>query len=93
MKNVVLLLKIKDLNNDKIYSNDMSNQNTQSILSINFCTSYTEVEVQDEIDNGCEKSFPSHTVILPPYGILPEYISWVDLIAIQKDARGEWVFD
>ena len=88
-----MLLKIKDLNNGKIYSNDMSNQNTQSILYMNFCTSYTEVKVQDEIDNDGKRSFPKHTVILPPYGVSLKDINWVDLIAIQEDARGEWVSD
>ena len=86
-----MLIKIKDLRNGKVYSNDMSNQNTQSILSIHFCTSYTEIEVQDEIDNNGIKSFPKHTVILPPYGVALKDINWVDLIAIQGEARGEWI--
>ena len=88
-----MLLKIKDLKTGKIYSNDMSDKNKYSILSMNFCTSYTEVEVQDEIDNNGEKSFPTHIIILPSYGINLSDINWVDLIAIQEDARGEWVSD
>ena len=52
-----------------------------------------EVKVQDEIDNDGKRSFPKHTVILPPYGVSLKDINWVDLIAIQEDARGEWVSD
>jgi len=86
-------IKIKDLSSGNVYSNNMSSQNTKAILSINFCTSYTEVEVQDEIDEDGKRNFPKHTIILPANGISLTDVNWVDLIAIQDCARGEWVTD
>lgn len=85
-------LKIKDSKTGKIYTNDMSAENTQSILSINFCTSYTQVEVQDEIDEDGRRTWPKHTIILPVQGVLKD-INWVDLIAVKDDNRGEWVVE
>jgi hypothetical protein len=83
-----MLLKIKDKKTDVIYTSDMSDQNIHAILSLNFCTSYTEVEVQDKIEEDGKITYPKHTVILPPIGTKPY---WVDLIATQEDNDGEWV--
>jgi len=88
-----MLIKVKNSKTGKIYSNDMSDKNTQCILSINFCTSYTQVEVQDEIDEDGRRTYPTHTIILPPSGVSLKDINWVDLIAIQEDNRGEWIID
>jgi len=86
-----MLLKIKNSKTGKIYTNDMSKDNTQCILSINFCTSYTQVEVQDEIDENGKRTFPTHTIILPVIGVSLSEINWVDMIAIKDDVCGEWV--
>lgn len=75
-------LKIRDKKTGIIYTNDMSESNV--ILSINFCTSYTQVKVQHkENEKNLEKD-----LILPPLGTKPY---WVDLIATQGDDEGEWV--
>lgn len=79
-----MLLKIKDLDTGQIYSSNMSDDNKHTILDINFCTSYTQVSVQDEIDG----KFSCHDMILPPIGTTPD---WVDQIATQNDPEGEWV--
>ena len=62
----------------------MSDDNKHCILSMNFCTSYTEVQVQDEINENSKVK----DLILPPLGSTP---NWVDLIATQNDDEGEWV--
>lgn len=81
-------LKIRDIKTGIVYSSNMDDNNKNVILSMNFCTSYTEVEVQEETEVGGKKKFPTHTVILPPFGSDP---SWTDLIATQEDNKGEWV--
>ena len=82
-------LKIKDKVTGVIYTNDMSDSNKHVILALNFCTSYTQVTVQDEIiDEGGNKEYPSKDIILPPMGTKP---NWVDLIATQEDNEAEWV--
>lgn len=75
-------LKVKDKETGIIYTNDMRNDNSNKILSMNFCKSYTEVEVQTEKR--------VHTLILPPLGNEP---IWIDLIAVQKDNAGEWLIN
>jgi len=77
-------LKIKDKTTGIIYSNVMSDDNKHCILSMNFCTSYTEVQVQDEINENSKVK----DLILPPLGSTP---NWVDLIATQNNDEGEWV--
>jgi len=81
-------IKIRDKKTGVVYSSNMNDNNKNAILSINFCTSYTEVEVQDVIEVDGKKKFPTHTVILPPFG---SETSWIDLIATQEDNEGEWV--
>ena len=81
-------IKIRDKKTGVVYSSNMNDNNKNAILSMNFCTSYTEVEVQDVIEADGKKKFPIHTVILPPFGSEP---SWIDLIATQEDNEGEWV--
>ena len=81
-------IEIRDKKTGIIYSSDMSDENDNSILSINFCTSYTEVEVQDRVFKDGVTKFPTHTIILPPLGSSP---NWVDLIATQEDNEGEWI--
>lgn len=66
----------------------MSDENKQAILALNFCTSYTEVQVQDQIEIDGEIKYPETTLILPPIGTEP---NWIDMIATQDDPEGEWV--
>jgi len=79
-----MLIRVRDNVTGKIYSNDMSENNNLSILEIHFCTSYTQVEVQ-EINNG--KGL-THTICIQPLGTKP---NWIDLVAIQDSNAGSWV--
>jgi len=82
-------LNIKDKVTGVIYSSDMSDGNKHTITALNFCTSYTQVTVQDEIiDEGGVKKYPEKDLIIPPIGTNP---NWIDLIATQNDNEGEWV--
>ena len=81
-------LKIRDKKTGVIYSSNMSDENKHSIINMSFCTSYTQVEVQDEIEENGKKSWPTHDIILPPIGSV---VNWVDLIATQNDNEGEWI--
>lgn len=83
-----MLIQVRDKSTGIIYSNDMGQNNKHSILSINCCTSYTQVEVQDEIEVNGKIVYPKHDIILPPLNSEPY---WVDEIAIQNDPKGEWV--
>lgn len=83
-----MTIKVKDTKTGIIYSNDMSDTNKNSILAINFCTSYTQVTVQEEIDYNGGKAYPEHDIIIPSE--LPE-VNWVDMIAVQNDPVGEWI--
>ncbi len=81
-------LKIRDKKTGVIYSSNMSGENKHTILSMNFCTSYIQVEVQDETEIGVKKKYIVHDVILTPFGTES---NWIDLIATQEDNKGEWV--
>ena len=81
-------ISIKDDKTGVIYSTDMSDDNRHSILSMNFCASYTDIEVQDEINTNGKLTYPTHTIILPPEGTTPP---WVDTIATQGYNIGSWV--
>ena len=83
-----MLIRVRDDVTGKIYSNDMSENNDLSILEIHFCTSYTQVEVQDKINNGKGLEYPTHTICIQPLGTKP---NWVDLIAIQDSNAGSWI--
>ena len=81
-------LRVLDKSNNVIYSNDMSDNNKHAICEIHFCTSYTQVVVQDEIMVDGKIKYPTHDVILPPVGSKP---NWIDEIATNGDPQGEWV--
>lgn len=83
-----MILKVKDNKTGVIYTSDMSDENKHSILNINFCTSYTQVEVQDEILEDGELKYPTHDIILKPLG---SKVNWIDLIAVMNDNDGEWI--
>ena len=82
-----MLIQVKDKSTGIIYSNDMS-QDKHCILSINFCTSYTRVEVQNKVEVDGKTKFPKHDVIVPTLNSEP---FWIDEIATQNDPEGEWV--
>jgi len=77
-------IKVKRLSDGKIFSNDMNDENNRCILAINFCSSYTQVTVQEEV-NG---KFPPSDIICAPIGTDP---NWIDLIAPKDDERGVFV--
>lgn len=81
-----MLIQVKRKTDGKIFSSDMSNENKDCILSIGFCTSYTQVTVQEENEDGTK--FEKSDVICPPIGTES---NWVDLIACQGDLEGEFL--
>lgn len=81
-------LKIRDKKTGVIYSSNMSDHNKHAIISMDFCTSYTQVKVQDVIDVSGKKKFSTKDIILPPIGSSP---NWIDEIAIKDDNEAEWV--
>ncbi len=81
-------IKVRDRVNHKIYSNDMSKKDKACILSIHFCTGYTQVEVQDEIIEEGKIIYKTHSIILPP---LNGDSNWLDSIATLKDNHGKWI--
>jgi hypothetical protein len=74
---ILMELKIRQKDTGVIYSSDMSDENEHYILSLNFCTSYTQAEVQDKVDG----KFTTHDVILPPF---ETELSWIGSIATQN---------
>lgn len=83
-----MLIKVKDKKTGTVYSSNMMDNNKHSILEINYCTSYTQVTVQDKIEVDGKQQYNTHDIILPPFGTNP---NWVDLIATQEENEGEWV--
>lgn len=89
-----MLIQVRNKENKKIYSSDMSADNKQSIIEIHFCTSYTQVIVQDQVEEidfltkDTKIKFPTTDLILPPIGSTP---NWIDEIATQGNHTGEWV--
>lgn len=82
-------LKVKNLETGVIYSSDRSDDNKHSILSINFHTDYTQVNVQDEIvSESGQKTHPNFNIIMPPIG---GKVNWVSLIIFVGSTEGEWV--
>jgi hypothetical protein len=82
-----MLIQVKENATDIIYDNDMS-KDKHSILEIHFCTSYTQVVVQDKIEEGGQILYPKHSIIIPPLNSRP---NWIDEIATQGDNAGIWI--
>jgi hypothetical protein len=84
-----MLIQVRNTKTGEIFSNSMDKDNKNTILSIHFCTSYTQVCVQEEVveEDGTTK-YPSYDLIIP---LLNSKENWVDLIAIKDDTKGEWV--
>ena len=80
-----MLIKVKDKEGN-VYTSDMSKENDKSILEMHFCTSYTQVIVQDTIiDENGKTIYPEKDIIIPLEGG-----NWVDMIAVDEDEIGEW---
>ena len=77
------MIKVKRDRDGKIFSSDMSDDNRCSILQIHFCTSYTQVVVQD-LDSDEKPA----DIVCPPIGMSP---NWVDCIATQDCDNGKFV--
>ena len=76
-------IKVKRHIDRRVFTNDMSND--ECILEIHFCTSYTQVIVQEKNSHGY---LVTSDIICNPVGS-NEY--WVDLIAVQDSTIGEFV--
>ncbi len=77
------MIKVKRNSDGKIFTNDMSKK--ESIYEIHFCTSYTQVMIQEEDENG---ELKSKEIICDPVGTKPNPI---DLIATQDDETGSFI--
>ena len=74
------MINVKRDRDGKIFTSDMSAE--ESIYEIHFCTSYTQVRVQELDEDGKLKSLD---IICKPEGTQS---SWVDLISVQDDDTG-----
>ena len=74
----------------EIFTNDMSEDNPNSILEIHFCTSYTQVVVQkQETDDDGVTKYVKEDIIIPiksPDG----FGQAIDFMAVSGDEIGEW---
>jgi hypothetical protein len=77
------MIRVKRDRDGKIFTSDMSAK--ESIYEIHFCTSYTQVRVQEIDEDGKLKSLD---IICKPEGT---QASWTDLIATQDDDTGAFV--
>lgn len=76
-------IRVKDLTTKKTYTSNMAADNKQVIIEIHFCTSYTQVIVQDEVDG----KFETHDIFIDPIG---SKACPFDLMAIKEaDHYGE----
>lgn len=73
------MISVKRNRDGKVFTSDMSK--SDGIYEIHFCTSYTQVMIQEEI----EGELVNKEVICEPVGTKA---SFVDLIAIQDDDLG-----
>lgn len=77
-------IKVLDKETGVVYTNNMSDKNKHCILELHFCTSYTQIVVQDELDG----NYNTHEIFVEPVG---SKSNMLDLIAI-KDDDHEGVF-
>lgn len=74
------MIQVKRLKDGKIFTNDMTEK--ESIYEIHFCTSYTQVLVQEEDPYG---NLKRKDIICPAIGIVP---TWEDLLSIRFNDEG-----
>jgi len=60
-------IKILDKKTNIVYTNDMNLKNRHCILSIEFCSQYTKVQVQDEVCNEEGVFFEVSYLLVEPY--------------------------
>ena len=77
------MIKVKRNSDGKIFTNNMSER--ESIYEMHFCTSYTQVMIQEEDEDGKLKS---KEIICDPVGTKPNPI---DLIATQDYEAGSFI--
>ena len=79
-----MLIKVRD-SKGKVFSNDMNN--IECIIEIHFCTSYTQVIVQEK-DLETDKTITRDIIIpIENDSVLEQTI---DMIAIKSDEIGSW---
>ncbi len=74
------MIKVKRNSDGKVFTTDMSKD--ESIYEMHFCTSYTQVMIQELDENG---TLTHKAIICNPVGTTP---SPIDLIATQEDETG-----
>ena len=74
------MIKVKRNSDEKVFTTDMSKD--EGIYEMHFCTSYTQVMIQELDENG---KLTSKEIICNPVGTTP---SPIDLIATQEDETG-----
>lgn len=77
------MIKVKRDSDGKVFTNNMSER--ECIYEIHFCTSYTQVMIQEEDEEGKLKS---KEIICAPLGTKANP---VDLIATQDDEIGRFI--
>lgn len=77
------MIKVKRNSDGKVFTNDMSER--ESIYEIHFCTSYTQVLIQEDGDDGI---LTSKDIICESMGTSPNPL---DLIATQDDETGMFI--
>lgn len=77
-----MMIAVRRDRDGKIFTIDMSKD--ECIYEMHFCTSYTQVRVQEADEKG---KLQSKDIICLPVGSTP---SSLDLIATQDDDTGEW---
>jgi len=81
-----MIVKVRDKDGN-IYTNDMSHNADKWILEIHFGTSYTQVIVQDKLQNDeGNEIFPQKNIIIPMGDMY-----WIDMLAVNENEIGEWV--
>lgn len=77
------MIAVKRHRDGKIFTSDMSQKDC--ILEIHFCTSYTQVIVQEL---SCESKNTTADIICEAIGV---EVNLIDLIATQEDDDGEFI--
>ena len=79
-EDIEMLISVKRDSDDKVFTTNMSEK--EGIYEMHFCTSYTQVKVQELNQSG---ELISKDIICPPIGTVGNF---VDMIAIQNDDTG-----
>lgn len=77
------MIRVKRHIDGKVFDTDMSKH--EGIYEMHFCTSYTQVMIQESDDGG---KLQDKEIICAPVGTKP---CQIDLIATQEDDTGEFI--